>query len=128
MRKWLVLSLVFALGVGTSALVLRATAEGASQKPMYTTKEVMQLAHRKLKLLPKVVKEQATDKEKMKLMELYLAMWDNDPPKGKKVDWQRRCGDLITAACKVVLGYEGAEAELKAAADCGGCHKPHKGK
>ena len=127
MRKWLVLLFVFLMGAGTAAIVTRATAEGAAPKPKYTIKEVMQLAHKKLKLHPKVLKGQATEKEKLKLMELYIALWENDPPKGKKADWQKRVGDLMNAVCKVALGYPGAEAELKAVANCGGCHKPHKG-
>ena len=128
MRKWFVFFFVCVLVVGTSALVVRATAEGSGPAPKYTTKEIMQLAHKKLKLFPKVVKGEATETEKLKLLELFVWLRENDPPKGKKAAWDRRCNDLLAATCKVILGYKGAEKKLKQVSSCGGCHKPHKGK
>jgi hypothetical protein len=128
MRKWMILSVLCAFGVGTSALIVRATAEGSGPQPKYTTKEIMQLAHKKLKLFPKVVKGEATEKEKLKLLELFVWLRENDPPKGKKAAWDQRCNDLLAATCKVVLGYKGSEKKLKKASNCGGCHKLHKGK
>ena len=50
-------------------------------KPKYTIKQVMKKAH-KDKLIKKVVKGEASQDEKMMLLDLYLSLPENKPPKG----------------------------------------------
>lgn len=88
-------------------------------KPKYTTKEVMKLAHKE-KLLNKVMEGKASDDEKKKLVELYEAMAANKPPKGDADNWKKLNDALVDAAKK-------ADADaLKKASNCGACHSAHK--
>ena len=94
-------------------------------KPKYTIKQVMKVAH-KDGLLKKVVGGKATDKERLQLLDLYVAMYEGKPKKGKPESWTKLAGDVVAATAKVVLKHKGAEAKLKEATNCKGCHKPHK--
>lgn len=91
----------------------------------YTIKEVMKVGH-KDGLLEKVQKGEASAEEKRKLLDLYLSMWENKPAKGELQSWKKLSGNLIAAAAKAVLEKDGAAEALKAASNCGACHKPHK--
>lgn len=95
-------------------------------KAKYTIKEVMKVGH-KGGLLEKVQKGEASKEEKKKLLDLYISMWESKPSKGELHSWKKLSGNLIAAAAKAVLEKEGAADALKAASNCGGCHKPHKG-
>ena len=95
--------------------------------PPYTIKEVMIIGH-KDGLLKKILAEEATQDEKLKLLDLYISMVEADPPKGDLQSWRLLAGQAAVAAAKVAVGREGATAELKKASNCAACHKPHKGK
>ena len=122
-----------ALSLGLVALFLTASMAGADDKdkPKYTTKEVMKLAHGKDKgmpsLLTKITDGKGTDEDKKKILELYEALAKN-PTKGDAADWKKLNDAIITAAKDVVDGKEGSVAVLKKAAACGACHNGHKGK
>lgn len=116
------------LGCGLVVFWGVSYADHHEEKANHTIAEVMQLAHKKVKLLPKVTGGKASEAEKKKLLELYASLWDNKPPKGSMESWRKLTGDVIVAACKVVLGEKGAEKKLKEAADCKGCHNAHKEK
>lgn len=96
--------------------------EGA--KPKHTIKEVMK-QHKPL--LDKVAEGKAEKADKEKLLDLYISLVENKPPKGEQESWYMKSGAAVLAAAKVAVGREGAEAELKKAADCKGCHTDHKG-
>lgn len=120
-----------ALALGAlAAVVAGRLAQGdekdAEPKPKHTIKEVMKLAH-KDGLLKKVTDGGASKEDKDKLLDVYISMIENKPPKGELQAWQMKSGMAILAAAKVAVGREGAEAELKKATDCKGCHTDHKG-
>jgi hypothetical protein len=116
------LSIAFCVAVFVAGGLLVFAAEGG---PKHTIKQVMKDAH-KDGLLKKVTEGQSTKADKEKLLELYLSLWENKPPKGEEASWTKKTGDLIVNAAKVVLGQEGAPASLKAAVNCKACHDNHK--
>lgn len=121
MRKLIVASLALWIFAG-----LGIALAGTAAKPKHTIKEVMKAAH-KDGLLKKVSGKDATGEEKTKLLGLYIALWENSPPKGEAESWLKKTGNLVAAAGKVVVGEEGAADQLKEAADCRGCHTAHRG-
>jgi hypothetical protein len=124
MRRILVIAAVLCLG--TSAGFWALAQESIERKPpKHTIKEVMKEAHGK-KLLNKVVDGAASKEEKDQLLDLYISLIDNKPAKGEDGSWFMKSGRLILAAARVSVGREGAEADLKAASDCKGCHEVHK--
>jgi hypothetical protein len=69
----------------------------------------------------------ASKEEKEKLLGLYISLYENKPPKGDPSSWNDKSAALIVASAKVLLGQEGGTEALKAASNCGACHKAHKG-
>jgi len=100
--------------------------EKKNEKPKYTIKEVMKMAHGKDGLRNKVVDGTATKEEKEKLLELYTALSQNKPPKGDEKDWQERTGKLVKAAKDVVAGKAEGIKGLPQPADCMACHSMHR--
>jgi len=99
----------------------------APEKPKYTIKEVMKKAHKE-KLLKKVLSGDAKQAEKTALLDLYLSLPENKPPKGDEKDWNKRTTEVVVAAARVVAERERSLARLKKATNCAACHKAHKGK
>ena len=122
MRNMIVTTVVCGF-VAATAWALSPVADDA--KPKHAIKEVMADAH-KSKLVNKVQDGQASKEEKEKLLGLYISLYENKPPKGDQASWNEKTGALVVAGAKVVLGQEGAADSLKAAANCGACHKAHK--
>ena len=111
------------MGIGTAVFAFAGAEEGSKAK--YTIKEIMKEAHGK-KLLNKVVGGEASGEEKTKLLDLYLSLLENKPTKGDESGWHNKAGAVVLAAAKVVVGREGAGAELKKTTNCAACHKAHK--
>lgn len=122
MRKLMVAGVVIAFG--WVALSLATSAEDA--KPKYTIKEVMKSAH-KGGLMKKVADGKATAEEKTQLVEFYVALAANKPPKGEAASWKEKTDALIAAAKDAEAGKDGAGAALSKAANCMACHSVHKG-
>ncbi len=122
MRKLLVAGVVLAFGWVAVTLVTNAEDE----KPKHTIKEVMKTAH-KGKLVNKVADGKATAEEKKQLVELYVALAANKPPKGEAASWKEKTDALIAAAKDAEAGKDGAGPALLKAANCGMCHGAHKG-
>ena len=99
--------------------------EDAKAKEKVTIKQVMKEAH-KDGLLPKVLKDEATPEEKLKLLDLYVSLAENEPPQGDAKAWKERTSAIVLSVAKVVVKREGAEAELKKSADCAACHGDFK--
>ncbi len=112
---------------GSVSLVGVVLADHHEGKPKHTTKEVMKQAH-KDGLLKKVVAGEASQEEKLLLLDLYVSLIENEPPKGSMDSWQALAGRSALAAAKVAVGREGATVELKEATNCKACHEVHKGK
>jgi hypothetical protein len=102
-----------------------------SADPKYTIKQVMKMAHGKAdksspSLSDKVLSGKATDDEKTKLLEMYVAMAANKPPKGELEAWKDRTGAIVAAIKSVQDGKENADVDLRKAMSCSGCHSSHR--
>jgi hypothetical protein len=98
------------------------------KKPKYTVKQVMKEAHAggKKSLRTKVVTGKAEKTDKEKLLELYVALDQNKPPKGDAKHWKKLTAAIVIAAKDVVADKEGAIQKLTTATTCMTCHKDHK--
>lgn len=99
-------------------------------KPKFTTKEVMDKAHKK-GLLGKVTKGEAKKEEKAELVELYTALAKNKVTKGGEASWKEKTDALLAAAKEAADGKDGAVDQLTVdkltqAANCKDCHSVHK--
>ena len=126
MRNLLIGSIMLAMALAATAGMSLAQ-DKEKEKPKHTIKDVMKTAH-KGGLLDKVQKGTATDEEKKKLAELYVALHENTPPKGSPESWKEKTDPLVKLSKEVIEGKKGAADDLKKAANCAACHKEHKGK
>ena len=101
------------------------SADDAKVKPKHSIKDVMQNAH-KGGLLKKVLDGQASREEKLTLLDHYISLVENKPPKGEMDSWHEFAGKAALASAKVLVGRKGAVDELKTASNCAACHKVHK--
>ncbi len=126
MQRRLTLTLVLVLG-GLAALgwIVAGVALADREEPKYSIKEVMQKAHKE-GLLKKVLSGEAQQSDKVKLLDLYVALWENEPEKGEKASWMKKAGDVIAAAGRVVAGDKAGVDSLKKATNCKACHSVHK--
>ncbi len=109
-----------------SLAILLGDNDAGEKKAKYTIPEVMARAHKE-GLMKKVADGKASDEEKEELVGHYVALNNNDPPKGEKKDWKKRTSALVDAAKKAAKGDEAAAKTLPKLANCGACHKAHKG-
>ena len=92
--------------------------------------EIMKEAHKTpSRLLKKVTdkKNEASDADKQRLLDLYTSMAAQSPPQGDATEWKERTDLLVAAAGGIVQGEEDAKTQLKKATNCLKCHKAHKG-
>src|ERR1043165_2635580 len=113
--------------LATLALVLALSENYAGEKKAkYTTKEVMAEAH-KGGLMKKVADLKASDEEKQKLVDLYVALSQNDPPKEEsKKEWKQQTEDMVKAAKAGAKGGEAAAKPFPKPPNCTSCHKKFK--
>ena len=124
MRRVLLSTVALCLGIGVGPwLVGQESQQGPP--PKHTIKEVMKQAHG-AKLINKVLDGKASKEEKDQLLDLYISLIDNKPPKGEPDKWMVNSGRAILAAARVAVGREGALEELKTATNCKACHDTHK--
>lgn len=97
-----------------------------AKKPKHTIKEVMAKALKGNKLNKKVLGGEASAKEKLELLDMYLSLVESKAPKGEQASWQKFSGAAAMAAAKVAVGREDGLKELKTATNCAKCHKAHK--
>jgi hypothetical protein len=100
------------------------------KKPEHTIKEIMKTAHAGLKksLRYKVINGQAEKADKEKLLQLYIELSQNKPPRGDAKSWKMLTGNIVAAAKDVVNDKEGATKKLEKATTCAACHGKHKPK
>ena len=98
------------------------------KKPKHTVKQVMgkTMSPKGAKLNKKVIGGTATDAEKLELLDLFISLTENSPPKGDAESWKEFTNSVTMAAARVAVGREGATDELKAATNCKKCHDAHK--
>lgn len=116
--------------IAASVLSALALAQDTDEKkkPKHTIKQVMAKALKGNKLNKKVLSGEATDKEKLELLDMYVSLVENKAPVGDDASWQKFAGQAALAAAKVAVGREEGIAELKVATNCAKCHKAHKPK
>ena len=116
-----VLSLGLFLGVSS------AGEKGKKAEPKYTIKEVMEKAHSDGGLLEKVSEGTASAQEKKQLVEMYVALNSNKPPRGDKAKWAKLTQSLVDAAKAVDAGKgEKAVKSLEMVTNCKNCHSQFK--
>ncbi|HMO34701.1 MAG TPA: hypothetical protein PKA06_01535 [Gemmatales bacterium] len=107
-------------------LVIAGTSLGfVLDEPKYTTKEVMNKAH-KGGLLKKVLDGKASDAEKAKLVEYYESMPEQKPNQGDEAAYKKLCENLVAAAKSAQKGEDGWKNKLQKATNCKTCHDAHK--
>jgi hypothetical protein len=99
--------------------------------PKHTIKEVMKGAHMPPEgggksLRERVIAGDASDEETRGLLDLYISLVENEPPKGDAKAFHVKAGAVALAAAKIVVGREGAGQELARATNCAACHRDHK--
>ena len=124
MKKLLLGAAVLALAVMTSMGMSLADEEKTAKN---TIKQVMK---RCLKggLCKKVAGGEGSAEEKAELLFMFESLANNEPPKGDADSWKEKTMALVEAAKEVVNGKDSGPGKLKKAANCGACHKAHKGK
>jgi hypothetical protein len=120
----------WAMAIGVMAAFI-VVARG--DDPSKSIKEVMRSANAppekgKPSLWDKFSKGKANEDEKKELASLYKELGGSKCPKGDEKDWAKRIDALVKAAEAVANGDKGADAKLKKANDCMGCHTMHKGR
>jgi len=125
MKKALFVMLAAGLIVG---MTTGGTAEDKKKSAAkYTIKQIMKTAM-KGGLCAKVAKGGGSEKDKLKLLDLTISLLENKPKKGTQGAWAKKAGALVYASARAAVGRKDAGALLKKAANCGACHKAHKGK
>ncbi len=119
--------IIAAIVIGAVQTIGIAQADKEVKNAKHEIKQVMQKAH-KDKLRDKILKGDASQQEKLDLLDLYISLVENDPPTGDIESWHKLAGGVALAAAKVAVGRDGATAELRKATNCGACHKVHKPK
>jgi len=123
-------SLLAVFTVGMIHTVVHAQQEAEEAKPKHAIKEVMQGNHLAPEggksLRDRVLAGDASPKEKQQLLDLYISLAENKPPRGELEAFQKKTRAVILAAAKVVVGREGADKELARATNCAACHRDHK--
>ena len=115
--------------VGVLMMVLVLNVDGAGEKaPKYKIKDVMQKAM-KGGLCKKVATGKASAEEKKQLVEMFVSLHANKPPKGDEAKWSEVTKALVDTAKKIEAGTdEKATMTLAKLANCANCHKQFKGK
>jgi hypothetical protein len=124
---WAVLA---ALGVGITYTAVQASESEEAAKPKHEIADVMHSVHvapeKEKSLRDRVLEGTAKPEEKQQLLDFYISLAENKPPKGELAAWHKKTRAVVLSAAKVVVGREGAAEELKKATDCAACHKDHK--
>src|SRR5436190_1779711 len=110
-----------------SLVLLLEVTQAQGEKAKYNIKEVMKQAM-KGGLTKKVSEGTATEEEKKQLVELFVALHENNPPKGEKGAWEKATLALVQAAKAAEKGDEKAGKAMAKLANCANCHKQFKGK
>jgi hypothetical protein len=123
-------TLVAVVSFGLIQAAVHAQDTEAAQ-PKHTIKEVMKGAHMAPEsggksLRDRVIAGDASDEEKKQLLDLYISLLENEPPRGDADEFMKKAGAVAKAAAKIVVGREGAGEELTRATNCAACHREHK--
>lgn len=126
---WSLLTLMALSFTYTAVVMAQGTEEKA--KPKHTIKEVMKGAHMpasegEKSLRDTVLGGKATPEQKQQLLDFYISLAENEPPKGEKEAWDKKTRAVVVGAAMVVVGRDNGIEVLKVATACPACHKDHK--
>lgn len=125
MRKLLVA--VVLLGSGLFG-ALDAASRTDDDKPKLSINDIMTKAHQRgTGLRAKVLSGKATKEEKQELLELYIELGKNKPPKGDAASWKKRTDNIVKVTKDFIDNKQGARAKFDNATKCTDCHNQHKG-
>jgi hypothetical protein len=115
----------------TFTTVVRAQGAAAEAKPKFTIKEVMKGAHMPAKEGEKSLRDivlggKATPEQKQQLLDFYISLAENEPPKGDKEAWAKKTNAVVLGAAMIVVGRDNGVEVLTKATNCAACHKDHK--
>jgi hypothetical protein len=120
-------------GFGIAAALVASSAAEPARRPA-SIADVMKQAHltsgsraTRNNLDSLVIDGKATAAQQQQLLELYQALAQAKPPRGKLEDWQKRTGEMVTTVQAVIKGEEKAAERLTRARDCKACHDLHRG-
>ncbi len=122
--KYITRTLIVSLAAATLTLGLFSVVNGQA-KPKYTIKQIMKDGL-KGGLAKKVVGGEATDQEKIQLLDYAIALYETKPKKGEAASWTKLTGNLVTAAAKVAIDPKAGTEALGKAVNCKACHNKHK--
>ena len=122
--KYITRILIVPLATAVLTLGLFSIVNGQA-KPKYTIKQIMKDGL-KGGLAKKVVGGEATDKEKIQLLDYAIALYETKPKKGEAASWTKLTGNLVTAAAKVAIDPKAGTEALGKAVNCKACHNVHK--
>jgi hypothetical protein len=122
--KYITRILIVPLATAVLTLGLFSIVNGQA-KPKYTIKQIMKDGL-KGGLAKKVVGGEATDKEKIQLLDYAIALYETKPKKGEAASWTKLTGNLVTAAAKVAIDPKAGTEALGKAVNCKACHNKHK--
>ena len=74
----------------------------------------------------KVIGGNASEKEKIQLLDYAISLYETQPKKGDPASWTKLTGNLVAAAAKVAIDPKAGTASLGKALDCKACHNKHK--
>lgn len=98
-----------------------------TDKPKYTTEEVMKKAHKgDTSLVKKVQSGKANKAEIAQLHEYYKSMAEQAPPKGDTASWKAKTHALVQATELLAEGDPKGPAAFKTAVNCKACHELHR--
>src|SRR6478736_900962 len=101
--------------------------KAVTEKPKYTTAEIMKALHKGNDSLGKKVQNgQGTKEDFAKLVEYYLSLPLNEPPEGDAASWKEKSTAVLEAAKALNDGKEGAVAQYKKVINCKACHDVHR--
>jgi hypothetical protein len=118
---------LFASLVAMACVAILLGVSGAGEEGKYKTKEVMK-AIMASKLGPKVFAGQGTKEENKKVLDYFIELHKNMPPKGDKDAWAKVTQTLVDTAKKIEAGEEKGSAKLAKLINCQGCHTEFKKK
>jgi hypothetical protein len=122
----LVVVCLFAVSLQVGAQDQAREGEEEAAKPKHAIKDVMQTAHSREGVLRKVLGGEASQEEKLALLDLYVSLTENEPPRGEKEAWDTKVNAIVLAAAKVAVGREGSSQQLQRATNCMACHREHR--
>jgi hypothetical protein len=126
--RWLGFCLLCAVTSGLAVLSAQdqpAAPGGQPPAARHSIKDVMENAH-KAGLLKKVLDGQATQEDKLALLDHYVSLTESKPPQGSEEGWAAKTNAVVVAAAKVAVGRDDGTELLNKATNCAACHREHK--